>query len=267
MLWNNPFFILTITLGPSRISCHRRRKRRVRGGEQLPFLRIHIANNYFLEIGTSTQADFGCFFSLMFGPASVQFCEPKFQDTHWFETWNSLSNIAYVIVAIMCRRNFKIGTYTLWTILLIAFGSYLLHSTGTRYGQLIDEFGMLLWILNQIWNLDKNPARVFTTHYLSILVFIGYAFSGNFNIFLLLFLVCSLNAVWLFSRINSIRRELWSTLNVTSIALVLWTLEQTACGRFPAFKWFHPIWHGLTAMSVYKCHEMRYHSQLKSSTD
>ena len=75
--------------------------------------------------------------------ASVSFCEDKYNVLPYVaEYYNTMSAISYLIVGLILK-NFKKLNKISNSILFLGVGTMLLHGTLRKYGQWIDECGML----------------------------------------------------------------------------------------------------------------------------
>jgi Ceramidase len=92
---------------------------------------------------------------------AIQFCEPVYQySPHIAEFWNTVSSLAFCLVGCLYLRElsalikqtpaaFANGSALRfkvlgWSVIAVGVGSALLHGTQTWWGELIDEFSMLV---------------------------------------------------------------------------------------------------------------------------
>ena len=119
--------------------------------------------------------------------ASVRFCEDKYNVLPYVaEYYNTMSAISYLIVGLILKNFTKLKKISN-SILFLGVGTMLLHGTLRKYGQWVDECGMLSFSYDVIVELRRRKNK--TTNYLYFVALIGsYFMLIKFHFFVLLFL-------------------------------------------------------------------------------
>ena len=95
--------------------------------------------------------------------ASVSFCEDKYNVLPYVaEYYNTMSAISYLIVGLILRNFEKLKKISN-SILFLGVGTMLLHGTLRKYGQWVDECGMLSFSYDVIVELRRRKNK--TTNY------------------------------------------------------------------------------------------------------
>ena len=184
----------------------------------------------------------------------VKFCEPKFLVTNYiYEFFNTISNIPYILIGYYNYDKNPRLKYSYLSLLGVGVGSTILHGTGTYIGQILDEFFMLAFVVN---TLSLYPC--INKFYLSCYnFFLGglYIYFKIYSIFLILFTsqVIVLIMISYFSAPKNSQEYRMVVFGISMFITgkLLWDLEQNFCDKIPFFKWFHPVWHLLSAFSSY----------------
>ena len=194
----------------------------------------------------------------------VYFCEPKYIVSNYiYEFYNTISNFGYLAIGYFNFDKDKKNKYAYSSLVGVGVGSILLHGTGSYFGQLIDEFFMLFFVISTL-DLYKNTNRLALISY-NICFLSLYLYFKIYMIFLFLF-GSQVSYLIYTSYISTEKNTLERNLAITGSSLfltskIIWDLEQNFCDSFPNFKWFHSLWHLLSALSGYfilKSNEILY---------
>jgi hypothetical protein len=243
----------------------------------------------FKKFQTMTESDFWG----ADGAATVEFCEPKYATTPYiFEFYNTVSNVVYLLAAFATLLSLKSLPVTLEkqgkksrrtcttriapSVCLLAVGisSALLHASGRRWAQLLDEMSMLSWTwsilvsLRDCSRLTVGPAGdefylLFSLLTLSAVA--AYVLTGVFDVFMLVFsmhVLVVLGVLWDSSRTTSkhkteeellvsARSDCWTATMIFVLASLIWGADQQFC---PFQGIGHVFWHILTAAACWFVH-------------
>ena len=183
--------------------------------------------------------------------ASVNFCEDKYNVLPYVaEYYNTMSAISYLIVGLILR-NFKKLKKISNSILFLGVGTMLLHGTLRKYGQWVDECGMLSFSYDVIVEFRRRRNK--TTNYLYFVALIGsYFMLVKFHFFVLLFLGLQLYIFILSNKTYKNYREkvlIQAYGVVFLVSMVLWFLDQFYCGYMKSYQ-LHALWHVGTSLSI-----------------
>lgn len=183
--------------------------------------------------------------------ASVNFCEDKYNVLPYVaEYYNTMSAISYLIVGLILR-NFKKLKKISNSILFLGVGTMLLHGTLRRYGQWVDECGMLSFSYDVIVEFRRRRNKI--TNNLYFVFLIGtYFLLVKFHFFVLLFLGLQLYIFFLSNKSYKNTREkllIQAYGIVFIVSMVLWFLDQFYCGYTKNYQ-LHALWHVGTSISI-----------------
>jgi len=183
--------------------------------------------------------------------ASVSFCEDKYNVLPYVaEYYNTMSAISYLIVGLILRNFTKLKKISN-SILFLGIGTMLLHGTLRKYGQWVDECGMLSFSYDVIVEFRRRRNK--TTNYLYFVLLIGsYFMLVKFHLFVLLFLGLQVYIFILSNKTYKNYREkilIQSYGGVFIVSMVLWFLDQFYCGYTKSYQ-FHALWHVGTSLSI-----------------
>jgi len=183
--------------------------------------------------------------------ASVSFCEDKYNVLSYVaEYYNTMSAISYIIVGLILR-NFKKLKKISNSILFLGVGTMLLHGTLRRYGQWVDECGMLSFSYDVIVEFRRRRNKI--TNNLYFVFLIGtYFLLVKFHFFVLLFLGLQLYIFFLSNKSYKNTREkllIQAYGIVFIVSMVLWFLDQFYCGYTKNYQ-LHALWHVGTSISI-----------------
>jgi len=121
--------------------------------------------------------------------STIDWCEPNYQHSHYIaETWNTLSNLIYIIGAFIfllrVEKFYRTNNFTrslrlprlyveIFGVFMVGVGSFLFHMTLLREHQMMDEVAMNFTILMHLYSLlnmedeidgekDANKPRILT---------------------------------------------------------------------------------------------------------
>jgi hypothetical protein len=206
----------------------------------------------------------GCPYS-EYAPATISFCEARL--CGWVvEPSNAFSNVGYLIIGgIVIARAQRKAPLILAGIasILIGIGSFGLHGTGTRIGELLDVVPMYLlsgmgvmFAARRIWTLS-TPA--FIGGYVAIVIASALAMIGlhNNGIFMFAYQVAFtvLAEIYLYvkgNRFPRYRDQKWM-LACFATAFFIWNLDKwnVLCRPDNHILTGHAVWHVLTAVTIY----------------
>lgn len=183
--------------------------------------------------------------------ASVNFCEDKYKVLPYVaEYYNTMSAISYLIVGIILRNFTKLKKISN-SILFLGVGTMLLHGTLRRYGQWVDECGMLSFSYDVIVEFRRRQNK--TTNNLYFVFLIGtYFLLVKFHFFVLLFLGLQLYIFFLSNKSYKNTREkllIQAYGIVFIVSMVLWFLDQFYCSYTKNYQ-LHALWHVGTSISI-----------------
>ena len=183
--------------------------------------------------------------------ASVSFCEDKYNVLPYVaEYYNTMSAISYLIVGLILK-NFKKLNKISNSILFLGVGTMLLHGTLRKYGQWIDECGMLSFSYDVIVEYRRRKNK--TTNFLYFICLIGsYFILVKFHFFVLLFLGLQVYIFILSNKSYKNFREkvlIQAYSIVFAISMVLWFLDQFYCSYTKNYQ-LHALWHVGTSLSI-----------------
>ena len=183
--------------------------------------------------------------------ASVNFCEDKYNVLPYVaEYYNTMSAISYLIVGLILRNFTKLKKISN-SILFLGVGTILLQGTLRKYGQWVDECGMLSFSYDVIVEFRRRRNK--TTNYLYFVLLIGsYFMLVKFHLFVLLFLGLQVYIFILSNKTYKNYREkilIQSYGGVFIVSMVLWFLDQFYCGYTKNYQ-FHALWHVGTSLSI-----------------
>ena len=183
--------------------------------------------------------------------ATVHFCEDKYNVLPYVaEYYNTMSAISYLIVGLILRNFTKLKKISN-SILFLGVGTMLLHGTLRRYGQWVDECGMLSFSYDVIVEFRRRRNK--TTNNLYFVFLIGtYFLLVKFHFFVLLFLGLQLYILFLSNKSYKNTREkllIQSYGVVFIISMILWVLDQFYCSYTKNLQ-FHALWHVGTIISI-----------------
>jgi len=183
--------------------------------------------------------------------ASVSFCEDKYNVLPYVaEYYNTMSAISYLIVGLILK-NFKKLNKISNSILFLGVGTMLLHGTLRKYGQWIDECGMLSFSYDVIVEYRRRKNK--TTNFLYFICLIGsYFILVKFHFFVLLFLGLQVYIFVLSNKTYKNFREkvlIQAYSVVFAISMVLWFLDQFYCSYTKNYQ-LHALWHVGTSLSI-----------------
>ena len=183
--------------------------------------------------------------------ASVHFCEDKYNVLPYVaEYYNTMSAISYLIVGLILRNFEKLKKISN-SILFLGVGTMLLHGTLRKYGQWVDECGMLSFSYDVIVEYRRRKNK--TTNFMYFICLIGsYFMLVKFHFFVLLFLGLQ---VYIFVLSNKTYKNFREKVLIQAysvvfvISLVLWVLDQFYCSYTKNYQ-FHALWHVGTSLSI-----------------
>lgn len=183
--------------------------------------------------------------------ASVNFCEDKYNVLPYVaEYYNTMSAISYLIVGLILRNFTKLKKISN-SILFLGVGTMLLHGTLRRYGQWVDECGMLSFSYDVIVEFRRRRNKI--TNNLYFVFLIGtYFLLVKFHFFVLLFLGLQLYIFFLSNKSYKNTREkllIQAYGIVFIVSMVLWFLDQFYCGYTKNYQ-LHALWHVGTSISI-----------------
>lgn len=183
--------------------------------------------------------------------ASVSFCEDKYNVLPYVaEYYNTMSAISYLIVGLILS-NFKKLKKISNSILFLGVGTMLLHGTLRKYGQWVDECGMLSFSYDVIVEYRRRKNK--TTNFLYFICLIGsYFILVKFHFFVLLFLGLQ---VYIFVLSNKTYKNFREKVLIQAygvvfvISMVFWFLDQFYCSYTKTYQ-LHALWHVGTSLSI-----------------
>ena len=200
-----------------------------------------------------------------YAPATISFCEARL--CAWVvEPSNAWSNLGYVIIGLIviatAKRKLPLIIVGAGSI-MIGIGSFGLHGTGTRIGELLDVCPMYLisalgamFAARRIWSLSSS-ALLFG--YVAMVAGSCALMIGLHNNGIITFAVEIAFAVaaeiYLYRRgdlLPSYRHQKWM-LAAFGTAFFVWNLDKLniVCRPDNHFITGHAVWHVLTAISIY----------------
>lgn len=201
-----------------------------------------------------------------FTPGTVQFCEAR--RCAWIaEPANAWSNLAYLAIGLyLLRLAHKQGRPPLYlvgvTSILVGFGSFLFHASGTFVGEFADLSAMFL-IGGLMVTMEARRFVPMTLGRLTLLfasiVVVSMALLLAFHaIGIALFavqvaLVYLSNIVWKLRKAKVVHVHAWRLGSTFAIALAIWGLDLTklVCRSDNHVFTGHSAWHVLTALCLY----------------
>ena len=183
--------------------------------------------------------------------ASVSFCEDKYNVLPYVaEYYNTMSAISYLIVGLIFKNFTKLQKISN-SILFLGVGTMLLHGTLRKYGQWIDECGMLSFSYDVIVEFRRRKNK--TTNYLYFVALIGsYFMLVKFHFFVLLFLGLQLYIFLLSKESHKNTREkllIQAYGVVFLVSMFFWVLDQFYCSYTKNYQ-LHALWHVGTSLSI-----------------
>tara|TARA_R110002124_G_scaffold135697_1_gene298680 strand:+ start:15626 stop:16291 length:666 start_codon:yes stop_codon:yes gene_type:complete len=191
------------------------------------------------------------------------YCE-RLDPSFWAEPWNALSNLAFLIVAlIMWRRagqiapNHRPARILAGILGVIGVGSGLFHTFATRWAGVADVLPILVFILTYIyfanryfWGLRQGWAALGTALFvpyaaLTVPLFAmlpGLAGSAGYAPVPVLIAAYSV-ALW--GRMRQVARGLAVGAGLLALSILFRSLDQPMCARWPGGT--HYLWHLLNA--------------------
>lgn len=201
-----------------------------------------------------------------YAPGTVRFCEERL--CGWIaEPANAWSNVAFLVVGawllLRTRRDGRTPLYLVGvTSILVGFGSFLFHMTGTFFGEFIDLsamylIGALMVTMEARRFVPMSLARLtqcFTG--LSIAPMLGVLAFRKIGIVLFglqVTLVYASNIFWRMRRARVVHRYAYWLGGTFAVALAIWLLDRTGAVCAPENHVFngHAAWHVLTAVCLY----------------
>lgn len=183
--------------------------------------------------------------------ATVHFCEDKYNVLPYVaEYYNTMSAISYLIVGLILRNFTKLKKISN-SILFLGVGTMLLHGTLRRYGQWVDECGMLSFSYDVIVEFRRRRNKTTNNLYFGFLIG-SYFMLVKFHFFVLLFLGLQLYILFLSNKSYKNTREkllIQSYGVVFTISMILWVLDQFYCSYTKNLQ-FHALWHVGTSISI-----------------
>ena len=185
---------------------------------------------------------------------SVSFCEDKYVVSNYIaEYYNTMSALSYVIVGLIFSRTRLKRLSKI--IIMLGFGTALLHGTLRFYGQWLDEVSMLIlsfYIIKEVrWvKLKKQTSEL----YLVPLIIPYFVLQRYFCYFFLVFSSLQIYTYKIASRYHSKKgkREYYLIKGYSFVLIfstVCWLLDQLLCEYVRVYH-LHAVWHSGTALSL-----------------
>lgn len=205
---------------------------------------------------------------------TLDWCEPNYLYTQYVaEFWNTISSIPIILLPIfgfsmyLKHTKFSISLFIqeihcflpLFLTFFIGIGSFLYHGTLRRFGQVLDELPMIIWLYSVLYELI-NIKKKNNFQYGSIIIYaciihsiLYFVLNDQYILFLSTFVIlCSLVINYLMNEIvydfieyiNYINMYTW-VLFVFWISIILWCIENLCCNScfFMKSLNLHAIWH------------------------
>ena len=187
---------------------------------------------------------------------SINFCENPYEKNKYIaEYYNTISAVGYILVGIFFSFT-KIKNIGL-TLIFLGIGTAILHGTQRFYGQILDEFSMLVlsfFIIEQLRLLEKKKISYLILYSICGLYLASYKF---FSIFFILFTTCQIYTCYLAKKflknnkdVSSIKKLLINSYIITLlVSFLFWATDQMTCSL--SFIQLHAFWHVGTAISIF----------------
>lgn len=193
--------------------------------------------------------------------SQIDWCEKNYEWSPYIvEFYNTISNIPYVLfyyVGMYSCKNFQCNQddrILYGCLFLIGITSMYFHATLSLYGQLLDEFCIILLLMNTLNMIYKKKNTKFyikcytITHSIVMcyypLINIPVLFIIGFTIWKLLrtrfkkYKDTSFKKFWIFSQILFV------------LSVMCWVIDRFMCGYVQNIQ-FHALWHILSAWCAY----------------
>jgi hypothetical protein len=201
-----------------------------------------------------------------FDPATISFCEARL--CAWIvEPSNAWSNLGYVVVGaiVLCRSRRRVTQILIGLAsILIGFGSFGLHGTGTRWGELLDVGAMylmsalgVLYAARRIWRL--SGATLIAGYVALVSGSIGLMMTLHNNgilVFAVQIAIAVFSELYLYygrgDRAPSYRPQ-QLMIGSFALAFLIWNLDKwnVLCAPDNHLVTGHALWHLLTALAIY----------------
>ena len=183
--------------------------------------------------------------------ATVKFCEDKYNVLPYVaEYYNTISAISYLMVGLFFKKFTNLKKISN-SIIFLGIGTMLLHGTLRRYGQWMDECGMLSFSYDVIVEIRNRSNK--KTHYLYFICLIcSYFIFLKFHFFVLLFLGLQ---IYIYLIINKSYKNNSNKILVNAyvccfvISIILWGLDRFYCSYTKNLQ-LHALWHVGTSLSI-----------------
>jgi hypothetical protein len=198
-------------------------------------------------------------------PATIGWCEERL--CAWVvEPSNAWSNLGYVIVGLIvlgfARKRVPLVLIGVASI-LIGFGSFAFHATGTRWGELVDVSAMYLlgglgvmFAARRIFDLSTSSLALGYVLVVAVSVALMLALHNNGIIVFSIMVALTIGGEWWLYRNGqaapSYAAQKWM-IAAFALAFFIWNLDRSRILCSPANHILsgHAAWHLLTAVAVY----------------
>ena len=190
------------------------------------------------------------------------YCE-RIDSSFWSEPLNAITNIAFLIVALILLFNYKNNTLArncAYLITCISIGSFLFHTIPNQITGMLDTLSIALLVMYYIYNI--NP-YIFRIHrYFSILIVIAFpmicmvfgsalkdSYIGYSSFYIPILLYLALIAIILWLKDNPVKKGMIISTLVFALSICMRVLDFKTCQIVPLGT--HFIWHILNAITIY----------------
>ena len=180
----------------------------------------------------------------------LTFCEGKYEKNKYIaEYYNTLSSIGYLFLGLYLIKNKQI--YLGYCLIYLFVGTFIMHMTLQRYGQIMDETAMLLIVFNVSKKLNVKNTQIQkyclnTLTYTSFTVYI--IFNKNKYIFISIFFSYLLYCGKLINKKLRGNTNLILYTFFMTISFVFWLLDQLCYNKVD---YYHALWHIGTTISMF----------------
>ena len=190
------------------------------------------------------------------------YCE-RIDSSFWSEPLNAITNIAFLIVALILLLNYKnnnLAKNCAYLIICIGIGSFLFHTIPTRITGMMDTFSIALLVIYYIYNVNPSIFRIHP--YYSILIVIIFplicivfgsvlknSFLGSSAFYIPILVYLALIATILWIRDNPVKKGMIITTLVFTLSICMRILDLKICHIVPFGS--HFMWHILNASTIY----------------
>lgn len=184
--------------------------------------------------------------------ALIEFCEEKYvYNQYIYEFFNSVSNLFYLLVANkIYDNNGPMGG----ALVLVGVGSFLLHSTGTFAGQLVDELSMVSLLNIVHCQLGEDIRTKILMGISTVIIMYLYYLLRLHWIFLSFFtfqVLVVMDVIFVLAVKDAVvSSNFIKFLILFTPAITAWAIEQHFCRYHKNFYLLHSVWHALSALSL-----------------